>query len=97
MSNARFFDIKMYFAEKVTAVLMSMLFADFARKTHFFSREEHAVRGIPRTADTVENGMSHTVASRELVYQVPLRISSFADSLFRGTTPNTPIMKGMFL
>lgn len=71
MSNARFFDVKMYFAEKVTAVLMSMLFADFARKTHFFSREEHAVRGIPRTADTVENGMSHTVASRELVYQVP--------------------------
>ena len=46
MSNARFFDVKMYFAEKVTAVLMSMLFADFARKTHFFSREEHAVRGI---------------------------------------------------
>ena len=71
MSSTRFFNVKTHFTENMASLLMSVIFADFAKESRCFMREKHAVQSVPETADIAEIGMSHTVTSRELVRQGP--------------------------
>ena len=87
MSSTRFFNVKTHFTENMASLLMSVIFADFAKESRCFMREKHAVQSVPETADIAEIGMSHTVTSRELVRQVPtqnLREFPKTPLLFRG-------------
>lgn len=78
MSNPPVFNVKTHLAEKVTAFLMSAIFADFAKESRCFMRENHAVQSVPRTDDIAEISMSYTVTSRELVRQVPTQNRLFS-------------------
>lgn len=71
MSNTRFFNVKTHFTENMASLLMSVIFADFAKESCCFMREKHAVQSVHRTADIAEIGMSHTVTSRDFVCQSP--------------------------
>lgn len=57
---------------------MSVIFADFAKESRCFMKENHAVQGILRTVYIAEKGMSYTVTSRELVRQVPTQNRLFS-------------------
>ena len=94
MSNTRFFNVKTHFTENMASLLMSVIFADFAKESRCFMREKHAVQSVPGTADIAEIGMSHTVTSRDFVCQSPNQNPpQEADLLFEGLRPPSPLEK----
>ena len=76
-------DLEMFGRAKVIGFWLILIFQHKilchygSTKTQLICKDNHAVRDIPRTADIAEKGMSHTVTSRELVYQVPIQNRHF--------------------